>query len=299
MTLPNFLIIGAAKAGTTALYWYLDQHPQVYMSPEKEPRFFSWVGQEWDPTNPALRKTINTLEKYEALFEGVQDEVAIGEASPSYLFNPNAPVNIKKYIPETKLVAVLRNPAERAFSHFLHFIKCEYEKEYNFDKAIRDIEGYKIGNWTPREDYINFGFYGKQLRHYYDLFDKDQIKVYLHEDLKNDTPGILRDIYGFLGVDSGFQTDVSIQHNVSGIPKNRWIQNLVSGKSLASKLTKPLKLLIPKKQRALLKNRVGKMNLERPSLSGETRAYLISIYKNDIKELQQLIDRDLSHWITA
>ncbi len=297
MTLPNFLVIGAAKAGTTALYRYLEQHPQIYMSPEKEPRFFSWVGQEWDPTNPALRKTINTLEKYEALFEGVQNETAIGEASPSYLFNPNAPGNIKKYIPDAKLIAVLRHPAERAFSHFLHFIKCGYEQEYEFDKAIHDIEGHRIGDWIPREDYLGFGYYSQQLQRYYDLFDTGQIKVYLHEDLKNDTLGALEDIYRFLGVDSGFQADISIRHNVSGIPKNRGLQNLLAGKSAASRLLKPLKLLVPKKHRQQLKSKVTQSNLKRPTMSAEARAYLIDLYRDDITSLQDLIGRDLSHWL--
>lgn len=131
MTLPNFLVIGAHKAGTTALYNYLKQHPQVYMSPAKEPRFFAlegknlkFLGPKKDPGN---RCRFTTLEAYRELFQGVSSEVAIGEASTLYLYSQEAPKRIQHYIPDAKLIAILRNPIKRAYSNFVHAMQDDRE----------------------------------------------------------------------------------------------------------------------------------------------------------------------------
>ena len=130
MVLPNFLIIGAAKSGTTSLYSYLNQHPQVYFSPFKEPRFFALEGKEVNyqgPSQVVNQKAINTIDEYEKLFAGVTDEVAIGEASTLYLYSPEAPAKIKQYIPQVKLIAILRNPIDRAYSGYCHLVRDGYE----------------------------------------------------------------------------------------------------------------------------------------------------------------------------
>ncbi|MEQ8999686.1 MAG: sulfotransferase domain-containing protein [Coleofasciculus sp. B1-GNL1-01] len=111
ITLPNVLVIGAAKAGTTTVYQYLKQHPQVYMSPRKEPHFFSKNGTKNYP--------IPTLEDYQALFQGASDEIAIGEASTSYLTHSKAAERIQCHIPNAKLIAILRDPAYRTYSLYI------------------------------------------------------------------------------------------------------------------------------------------------------------------------------------
>ena len=113
MTMPNFLIVGAQKAGTTSLHYYLKQHPQIYMSLRKEPHFFE--GMHWDFYRPGrIMLPVTDLADYQALFEGVTDEKAIGEASASYLYSPKAPTLIKRSIPDARLIAILRNPADRS-----------------------------------------------------------------------------------------------------------------------------------------------------------------------------------------
>src|SRR5580765_3646808 len=121
MTLPNFLIIGAGKSGTTALYEYLKQHPQVYMSPVKEPRFFAFEGESvnfggpWgERLNPEVM-AFNSIASYSALFEDVEDETAIGEASPIYLWAAKAAARIHRRVPDARLIAILRDPVERAY----------------------------------------------------------------------------------------------------------------------------------------------------------------------------------------
>jgi hypothetical protein len=122
MTMPNFLIIGAAKSGTTSLHHYLKQHPQVYMSQIKEPSFFAFEGTKPAIPGPwkrwAAHNFITDIQAYRSLFQGVSDEVAIGEASTIYLVHPTAPQRIRHYVPDAKLIAILRDPAERAYSNY-------------------------------------------------------------------------------------------------------------------------------------------------------------------------------------
>ena len=123
--LPNFLIIGAAKAGTTALWHYLRQHPEIYMSPHKEPRFFALYGQPVNFKGPGDKtrfKFVTELQEYHQLFAGVQNEKAIGEASPWYLYVKSAAPAIKKMLPDVKLVVFLRDPVERASTNYLHVV---------------------------------------------------------------------------------------------------------------------------------------------------------------------------------
>ncbi len=189
MTLPNFLIIGAAKSGTTSLYVYLMQHPEIYMSPVKETHFFSFDSESKMTKGPGdpIHKAITDFNEYQALFDGVTDEKAIGEASTSYLYRPEAPGRIHKILPDAKLIAILRNPADRAFSAYMHVVRDERETAKDFAEALSYEENRKAAGWEPIWHFTSVGHYYEHLKRYYDLFHPDQIKVYLHEDL-NDHP---------------------------------------------------------------------------------------------------------------
>ncbi len=164
MTLPNFLVIGAAKSGTTALHEYLKQHPQIYMSPQKEPHFFSLEGKKVDFRGPGdkreeqLNNSVTNIEDYRKLFQGVSNEIAIGESSTSYLNNPEAPERIRHYIPNAKLIAILRNPVARAYSSFLHMVQRGYEPLTDFAEALRDEERRIRDNWMGLWHYKQTGF---------------------------------------------------------------------------------------------------------------------------------------------
>lgn len=300
MTLPNFLVIGAAKAGTTALYHYLKQHPQVYMSAVKEPRFFAFENEKLPPEDPIHRTTINDLASYEALFEEVSGEKAIGEASPAYLVEPKAAKRIQHYIPDAKLIAILRNPVERAYSHFLHLIKNNYESCYDFAHALQNINEIVIGKWVVRNDYIQFGFYYEQLQRYYKRFDENQIKIFLFEDLKSNMLHVMREIFEFLDVDDKFIPDVSIIHNVSGIPKSRTLHSLLSEPNLIRSSFSPIiRLFLPKTLRQKFRIHCTNVNLQKPDLPIDTRNYLINLYRDDILKLEALIQRDLTAWLNV
>lgn len=153
--LPNFLIIGASKAGTTSLYDYLDQHPDIYMSPRKETNFFARVNgdpgyyEPVDELRKRLRRPIKTLEAYQALFARVANEKAIGEASPWYLLEDQVPERIQDYIRQVKLIAILRNPVEQAYSLFQDYIRAGKEPQADFLQAIRATEQRTRDNWHP------------------------------------------------------------------------------------------------------------------------------------------------------
>lgn len=296
MIMPNFLIIGAAKAGTTSLYGYLEQHPQVYMSSIKEPRFFALEGEKLDFRGPAQsinHTSVTTLAEYSQLFEEATAQTAIGEASTVYLSHPKAAERIKHYIPDVKLIAVLRDPAERAFSSYLHLVRDGYET-LSFAEAL-EAEPVRIKeNWQPLWYYKERGFYYRQLQKYFKLFEPEQIQIYLYEDLAKNGTGVTQDISRFLGINDNFTPDLT-RKNVSGIPKNRFLQNLLTRKNPLKSILKPL---LPESLRQSIVQNVSQRNLgAKPTLSPQTRQNLIAIYREDILQLQDFIQRDLSSWL--
>jgi len=296
MQMPNFLVIGAAKAGTSALYRFLNEHPDIYMSPVKEPRFFSFEGDEFSADHPLHKTTITRLEDYQALFDGVKKESAIGEASPSYLFNPRAPERIEAYLPEARLIAVLRNPVERAYSHFLHLVKVGVEPSTDFAAVLRDEEGLRIGDWVPRRDYLSFGFYHDQLGRYFDRFPDKQIKVYLHEELIENPRAVLRDIFGFLNVDDTYIPDYQKRINVSGVPRSRVLRNVLDKPNI---IRSTLRRCVPARLRQEAATILRRKNLVRPEMTKALHEELLETYRSDILQLQSLIDRDLSLWLKS
>jgi hypothetical protein len=295
MTLPNFLIIGAARSGTTALHRYLHQHPQIYMSPVKEPNFFAVVGSETGVAPPkegmARRLTrrpltvvrISDLDSYRALFQPVIDEVAIGEASPHYLITPGTPERIRHYVPDAKLIAILRNPVDRAYS--AHSVRWLYggQDRARFGQTIRDIY---------------WGFYYTHLRRYFSIFGRAQIKIHLYEDFRADPAGVLQDIFQFLGVRDTFVPDLSVRYNVGGMPKNRLWHAFYLGLGPAISVFKPVVPAAVRLGASELLNRLQRRAFTKPPpLEPVARAELMGIYREDILKLQDLLQRDLSPWL--
>ncbi len=262
MLKPNFLIIGAAKAGTTSLYAYLKQHPQIYMSPLKETNFFALEGAQLLFQGPGDQEYINKfsitkLEDYSALFQEVNDELAIGEASPLYLYSPRAPERIQHYIPEVKVIAILRHPVERAYSAFLHMVRDRREPLRDFPQTLKEEEARIDNNWEHIWHYQQAGFYYVQLQRYFAQFNSEQIRVYLFDDFALNPLGVLQDIFQFLNVNETFIPDISMRQNASEIPTN----------------------------------------LAKLELTAQVYHQLMEVYREDICRLQELIQRDLSNWL--
>ncbi len=301
MTMPNFLVIGAGKAGSTSIDEYLKQHPQIYMSPVKEPNFFALEGEKVDFRGPKAENLINSwsvtdIESYCALFKDVGEHKAIGEVSPLYLYSPKAPDRIKHYIPDTKIIAILRHPADRAYSAYLWLFGQEREKIVDFAKALAAEESRIQSNWEWIWHYKNMGFYYQQLQRYYDRFDRNKIKVYLFEDLKKDDIGLTKDLYRFLGVEEDYQPDTSIKYAYSVIPpKNKVLQDFLTRENPFKQF---LRGVLPERLRKPWAAKVYRKNMAQPlKLSKEMRQQLIEVYREDILSLQDLIQRDLSSWL--
>ena len=294
MIMPNFLIIGAAKAGTTALHEYLQQHPQIYMTPTKETNFFAFEGEVINFQgcgDEALKDfSITDLNTYQAQFSQVNHELAIGEACPSYLYLPQAALRIKKYIPHARLIVILRNPIERAYANFLHIVRDDREPHQDFALALQEEATRIADNWEWFWHYKQLGFYSKQLQRYYELFPTNQIEVYLYEDLKKKPLELLQNIFHFLEVDATFSPDMALRPNKSGMPKNQIIHQILTKPNPLKTFLKPL---FPAK----IRQKIQHNNLTTPQISPEVRQKLKDLYREDILKCQDLLRRDLSGWL--
>jgi hypothetical protein len=303
MPLPNFLIIGAAKSGTSSVYSYLSQHPEVYTSPIKGPCFFAFEqGEKVQVHGPGDqevfdRHIVTDVDKYHNLFDGAKGEKALGEASVLYLYAPTAAQRIRKTIPEVKLIAILRNPIDRAFSSYSHLRRDGREKLADFSEALRAEDSRVRGKWQHLWHYKQLGFYYAQLTRYYDIFPADQITVFTYDEFRANSLRVMKEIFAFLGVDDRFVPDASIWHNVSGTPKVRPLHNFLYKPNSMKALIKPL---FPPTVRKRLRARAIKWNTTtaKAKLSDEVRAYLSDLYHEDIANLQRLLRKDLSHWLT-
>lgn len=282
MALPTFIIFGARKAGTTSLYHYLNQHPEIFMSELKGSRFFLY-----DSTNPDTNSniTIKNIVEFEHLFDKAnQNKVrAIGEATPSYITSAFAAKQIKKVIPKVLLIASLRNPVDRVYSMYQMQMRNRKESE-QVPFTIDNLE-----NWT--ED----GFYYKQLINYFEIFDPDQIRIIIFEKWINNPVATIKDIYEFLGVKENFSPDISVKYNVGGSSNNKILGELLKPRKIYIKL----KPIVPGRVRSMA-NRFRNMNMKKaPSLPDDLRKHLGEIYLEDIQELESLIKEDLSIWKNA
>lgn len=300
MTMPNFFVVGAQKAGTTSLYYYLKQHPEVYMSPVKEPFFFD---HQLNPRGevvehrfkgPGRRQVVpryaNTKE-YEALFARAKDEKAVGEASPVYIYAPGTAGRIKEYVPEARVIALLRNPADRAYSAFLYARRLGREPLRDFGEALRKEEERIRDNWHYAFHYRKRGFYYPQLERYYNLFERERIGVWLYEDLKADPLGVVQSVFRFLGVDDAFAPDTSLRHNPARVPRSEAARFVLKAMTLPG-VGKALSHA-PKARRLVQ----GRVLTEPPPLDPETRRGLIEGYREDMGTLEKLIGRELSLWL--
>ncbi len=300
--LPNFLVIGAGKSGTTALYEYLNSHPEVFMSPIKETNFFALEGEQLvnPEDDPDQMKhypwSVTQYSDYQDLFKPAT-EPAIGEVSPMYLYSEKAAQNIKKRLPDAKIIVILRQPVERLYSRYLHLAREDRRPTNDFSDALD-----KESIWWKRNDLVTEGFYYCHLHKYYRLFPKEQIKVILYEDFRSDPEAVLRDLYEFIGVSSTYRAPTSAEYNVSGFIVNKKLDKLIGQNSI---LKAYIKSLFPDLFGQLSKNskvkafvtKLRKKNMHKPAISKELKARMnAEIYKADIDNLQRLINRNLSHW---
>ena len=223
--LPDFVIIGAARCATTSLYAYLREHPEVFMSPEKETDFFSLgdLPPSEVPRNASAYRA-RTREEYERFFRDAGDARAVGEASPTYLFYPRSAARMQQAIPQAKLICILRDPVERAYSHYALARKMGFEVLPDFEAAVAAEDERWRHDRSMRFTYTRASFYHDGLREFWQRFARERILVLLFEDFAADPAGTMRTVHEFLGVDPGFTPDVGIRHNRSMLPRSTLVR---------------------------------------------------------------------------
>ncbi|MBK7964580.1 MAG: sulfotransferase domain-containing protein [Bacteroidetes bacterium] len=306
-------MVGAAKAGTTSLYHYLSQHPDVYMSPIKEPNYFSTEIKfeevrtevkerirllkissflKGSMSKPIHRAFINDIKQYESLFRFANSQKAIGEASASYLHSPYAAKAIKEYNPDAKITIILRNPIQRIYSHYLMDRRMGITN-LPFAEALEAEKIYQPRQWGATSLYLELGEYSKQIKRYIEQFPSHQIIILFREELEQDGANTMKKVFEFLEIDNTFQPKFEINFNTAMVPRNSFVKKIISFNTLRINIRRTLK-------NSFIKRYIKQAFFSKPQeekLSLENQQKMIDYYRNDIQELSQLIQKDLSQWL--
>ncbi len=308
--LPDFIIVGAAKAGTTSLYQYLKQHPEIYFPPIKEVNFFCT---DIRPENfraeyaksvyldvddfissgmkhEVFHGFVKTIDQYEKIFEPAGPKKILGELSNTYLYSETAAKKIYETLPGAKIIMVLRNPFDRAFSHY----KMDYNNGLvngDFITELKNDMSKTERGWGISNLYFELGLYSKQVKRYYESFPRNQLLILFYDEWKKDQQIFFKTICSFIGADPDFRFDFSTRHNES---KSR--SPIILFLKKQKKLFGFLSRLLSKK----IKSRLMKLfssNKKLPEITPEERKQVIELYRHDIVELSELLKTDLSHWL--
>lgn len=307
---PNFLLVGAAKSGTTALYHYLDEHPGVYMSPIKEPLFFCTGGVdrvklERELYPASMENVITSYDDYTALFSSATDQTALGEASVYYLADYEKTIaNIQRHLPEwtkLKIVIILRNPIDASYSHYQMYTQIlrhylNRKDVLSFEESLA-AEGKRVEEGYLALAHFHWFFYYRQVKAYLESFDN--VKIFLFSDLRESSNRVLRELYSFLEVDDTFVPGATGQeYNASGVSRLGVLYRFFIADTPIRRLVRPVvRRFLSEEKRDWLINRALRKPLDKSTMAPETREKLRELYREDIANLERLIDRDLSSWL--
>jgi len=301
-SVPDFILIGAPKGGTTSLYHYLRQHPQVFMSTLKDSHFFLFDGKPPPLSAPSdqfrRREMVKSFADYQRQFSGGSEAKALGEVGVRYMDSPEACQRIRRRLPDAKLIIILRHPVDRAWSHYRMYRRNGSEPCETFEQALAD-EPRRLKEGWFRGVHRDLGFYYRHLLPYFEAFPRDQIRVYLYDDLRANAGGLMQDLFNFVGVDSDFRPDMATRFNEAGELANpvlRWVWSASRG--LRSRVTP----LVPVALRGHLVSWIARRAVTpaaKELLAEDTLLALLEDYRDDIEKLSGLIGRDLSHWLVS
>lgn len=269
------------------------------MSPIKEPYFFSFINKKPNFKGTFDEKTnkeiITNIKDYKKLFVNVTIEKTIGECSNSYLYLPESANNIKKHIPNCKILIILRNPTERAYSHYMQSVMIGHEN-LSFEEAIKKEEERAQLNWRWHYQYVGQSMYYEQVKRYIDFFGKDKVRVYLFDELKNKSLDLMKKIYEFLDVNDNFTPNLNI-YNKTGLPRNKVLHKFLRYDNFIKDITRHI---TPSKFRANIFRFIENKNYTRksiPPMDSSTKKMLLNKFKSDVLKLQELINIDLTDWL--
>jgi len=298
--IPDFLIVGAAKAGTTSLFYYLDEHPEIFLPEIKEPKYFMSkilnLPQRGKGDDLTYELMIKNQTDYSRLFSGKSSTQICGEASVDYLYYSKDVIPlIKENIGLPKIIIVLRDPTMRAFSAYKHLIRDVRENE-TFEEGLK-LEDHRIkSNYEFIWHYKRAGLYYENVKDYKEAFPN--VKVIIFEEFINNTHGTLKELYSFLGVNSEFIPHLKKRYNFTGKPKSKTLQKLLKG-SPNLWLRKVLKKTFNEKTRYVIREKLEKINISDSyqAMEKNTKQMLIDYYKDDKKKLEQLLEIKLKNWL--
>lgn len=268
---PVFLVVGAAKAGTTSVHRYLSEHPGIFVPPKKELNHFIHHPVKRSPfQGPGVtyKKALRSREEYFSAFSRAPEGSVIGEVTHVYLYAEESPGLIREALGTPRIIAFLRNPVDRAYSQFAFHREFGLDPLDTFEEAVeREAERIRAG-WDPVYHYVGRGFYGSQLTRYYRLFPESAIRVYKFEEFFRELVPAMADLYEFVGVDPSFVPDVSRKFVPGGDPR---APEFVASPNEGLPETKPM--------------------------TSEVRHRLMETYAEDIREAERLTGLDLSDWL--
>jgi hypothetical protein len=301
MTLPDFLIAGVPKAGTTALHAALTAHPQLFLSAVKEPKFFLSDGRPPTSGGPGDVQTYQEhvwrQKDYERLFDRAPEGTRTGEATPFYLHDLDSHARIRKLIPDARLVILLRDPVDRAHSNWTHLWNAGLEPEADFLAACAAEEQRIKDGWAQFWHYKGLGQYGRQLEHLYQHFPREQVLLLRYRDLKDNPAATLDRVCAFLGVGTGVLTAIPKEnvnrHVVEDNSVNRVLRAMLrTGGRFGHRFPVPLRLAARGPLLTLLHRKEG----PRPVTTPAEREALLPHFTDDITLLQQVTGETYEDW---
>ncbi len=279
---PNLFLVGAAKAGTTSVYDELARHPAIYMSPIKEPHFFSRIRPS--PEREAFFPHISDQGEYLALFDRATDEQLVGEASTSYLWDRQAAERIKRVAPEANILIMLRDPVERAYSQYWNDVREGLEQR-PFLEALTEEQRSGPGAWGVTSLYIGGGRYADQVQRYLDRF-APRVLVSFFEDYVADRPATIAEIQTFLGVDAADQAAGPRRKNPAALPRN-----VLSGRILGSgRMRRLARATVPRSLRARFRGALLKEVSPTP-MDPAARTLLTELFRPEVRRLAEFLGR--------
>lgn len=289
MAFPNFFIVGSAKAGTTSLYHYLRQHPEVFMSPVKEPHYFSQVAPDPELRFIYAHKSVRDEASYQKLFRDASQARAIGEASTSYLWDEKTPARIKAAVPAAKIIIMLREPAARAHSHYLNDVREGIEKR-PFLQALKEDYARTRKGWGISHLYVELGLYAEQVRRYLASFSEHNVLVLFFEEFSADTKSILRKVWDFLHLEAppNGHEEYRTAHNAYAAPRSLAAQAI-----LGTPVLRAMGRSLPKSLRQLGRDRILLRQEKKPAFDPPARDFLYEIYEPDRARLAEVMKRHL------
>jgi hypothetical protein len=301
VSLPDFLVIGAPKAGTTALHAALARHPGLYLSAVKEPKFFLTDGRPPARGGPGdaqtYREHVWRRADYEALFRAAPAGALCGESTPFYLYDRAAQRRIRGLIPHVRLIVILRDPVERAHSNWAHLWSAGREPVGDFLRACAEEDRRVAAGWSPFWHYTRLGRYGEQLDHLFRLFPREQVLIFRYARLLDEPARILDEISAFLGVEQGVIAEVP-RENVTAHPE-RSVAHVALSRTLRGieAAGRHLPGGTGSAVTARLERHLQRSAGPRQPLTWAERQALLPALESDIRLLEKVTGADFSDWL--